>query len=82
MEFGDLISQNITRDTAQRILKDFCQDRDDPPAGAAERILGIDIDTLNPRSGADWVGILPDENGDFYLGMQRDQLEELIYPTD
>ncbi|MDA0788762.1 MAG: hypothetical protein O2780_04800 [Proteobacteria bacterium] len=82
MEFGDLIRENITRDTAQRVLKDFCQGRDAPPDGAVERILGIDIDTLKPRSGVNWVGILPDENGSYYLGMPRDQLETLIYSAD
>ncbi len=79
MEFEDLIHENITRDTAQKLIDSFCEEV--PPEGAIDRILDIDIDTLTPKGGPDWVGIIPNEGGGFYLGMQRDELTAVIYPA-
>ena len=71
MEFEDLMRENITRDTAEKLLKGF----DTPPTGAVDRILAIDIDSLTPRSGEDWVAVLPEA----LLGMPRDKLRAIIY---
>ena len=70
MEFEDLMRENITRDNAEKLLEGF----DAPPPEAVDRILAIDIDSLTPRSGDDWVAVLPEA----LLGMPRDKLQAII----
>jgi hypothetical protein len=69
MEFDDLISENITRDAAEKLLTLMDVGS---PEGAVERILNIDIDSLTPPRGDNWISIIPG------LGMQKEQIQAII----